>query len=72
MKYFESLKAGLFTIVFMLFSYLTVKAQLPDGVDAGQSDEAVSIYQQPKYIIPLVIFIIILIIFFFWQKRNKK
>lgn len=72
MKFFDFFKATLFTTMIMLVSSITVFGQLPDGVDAGQSDEAISIYQQPKYIIPIVVFIIVVIVFYFWQKRSKK
>lgn len=72
MKIYLSIKTAIFTIFCLLSLSITTFAQLPDGVDAGQSDEAVNIYQQPKYIIPIVIFIIIAIIFYFWQKRSRK
>ncbi|NEN23721.1 hypothetical protein G3O08_09435 [Cryomorpha ignava] len=72
MKIYNSIQAAIFTVICLIASSITAFAQLPDGVDAGQSDEAVSIYQQPKYIIPIVVFIILAIAFYFWQKRSKK
>ena len=72
MKIYNSFKTAVFAIMCVLASSISGFAQLPDGVDAGQSDEAVNIYQQPKYIIPIVVFIIIVIAFYFWQKRSRK
>lgn len=72
MRISHAIATGTLTLLTLISSPMLLFSQLPDGSDTGQSDETVNIYQQPKFIIPIVIFIIIAIAFYFWQKRSKK
>ncbi len=72
MKTYKTIKCAIIAVLLFLIFDTHLLAQIPTGIDAGQSDDAVSIYEQPQFIIPILTLFVVLIGFFVWRKRNKK
>lgn len=57
--------------VLLLLAAANAWSQLPQNIDPGQEANPPSLWQNPRYIVPVAVIVVLLVGFYFWRSRKR-
>lgn len=68
---FKKIQSVFLLAILFLGSVISAVAQLPQNIDPGQEANPPSLWQNPRYIVPIAV-IVVLLVGYGWLRRRKR
>lgn len=68
---FKNIERLLLIAILVLVTAVTSIAQIPQNIDPGQEANPPSLWQNPKYIVPIAV-IVVFLVGIGWWRRSKR
>lgn len=61
-----------FAAMLIILNAISLQAQIPQNIDPGQEPDPPSLWENPEYIIPVVVILVFIVGIGLWRRSKRK